>query len=102
MKFTGIEKLEMGAEISAMCIADDTELSLFYVTLFDAPHFSLNVLISSEGNLRVLARIPLASVLESTQTWKFYQHELVKGGYAFSQFSVSKKAVLLDLPNSAA
>ena len=84
MSFTGFERLEMGSEISAMCIADDTELSLFYVTLFDAPHFSLNVVALIEGNLRVLARIPLASVLESTQTWKFYQHELVKGGYAFS------------------
>jgi hypothetical protein len=64
----------MGAEISAMCLADDTELGLVYVALFDAPHYSLNVLTTTGGSLRLLARMPLASVLESAQTQKYYQH----------------------------
>ena len=34
----------MGAEISAMCIADDCGIDAIYVTLSDAPHYSLNIL----------------------------------------------------------
>lgn len=62
---TESSKLEMGAEVSAMCLALGTGLELIYVTLYDAPHFSLNVLATAGGQLRLLARMPLASVLES-------------------------------------
>lgn len=96
-----LSKLEMGSEISSMCIADDFEgLDLLYVTLYDAPHYSLNVISFSTDELRLLARMPLSACLESLQTRKFYQHQLVRGGQVFSQFNGQKKAsaMLSDLP----
>ena len=63
----------MGAEISALCIADDCGIDAIYVTLSDAPHYSLNILsMAVEGRMRLLARMPLSSVLEMAQTKKFY------------------------------
>ena len=68
----------MGAEVSAMCVMDTLKSGLLYVTLYDAPHYSLNVLslgdIDSSKALMMLARIPLASVVEIEQTKKFYKH----------------------------
>ena len=56
----------MGSEISAMCVADDFEgLDLIYVTLYDAPHYSLNVISFMTDEMRLLARMPLSSVLET-------------------------------------
>ena len=56
----------MGSEISAMCVADDFDgLDLIYVTLYDAPHYSLNVISFMTNEMRLLARMPLSSVLET-------------------------------------
>ena len=85
---TELSRFEMGSEVSAMCIADDFEgLDLLYVTLYDAPHYSLNVLSFSNDELCLLARMPLSACLETLQTRKHYQHQLVKGGHVFSQFN---------------
>ena len=55
----------MGSEISSMCIADDFHgLDLLYVTLYDAPHFSLNVISFISDEMRLLARMPLSACLE--------------------------------------
>ena len=72
---TELSRFEIGSEVSAMCIADDFEgLDLLYVTLYDAPHYSLNVLSFSTDELRLLARMPLSACLETLQTRKHYQH----------------------------
>lgn len=56
----------MGSEVSAMCLADDFEgLDLLYVALYDAPHYSLNVISFTTNEMRLLARMPLSSVLET-------------------------------------
>lgn len=37
--------IEMGAEVSAISISDDMDsLSIAYVALYDAPHYSLNLI----------------------------------------------------------
>lgn len=61
----------MGAEISAMTLSEDSGIvDVLYVTLYDAPHYSLNILSLSSSkaetqqSLRLLARLPLASILE--------------------------------------
>lgn len=59
----------MGSEVSAMVLSEDSEVvELLYLTLYDAPHYSLNVIGLSSDNgdesLRILARLPLASILE--------------------------------------
>ena len=99
---TELSQFEMGSEISAMCVADDFEgLDLLYVTLYDAPHYSLNILSFSTDEFRLLARMPLSACLESLQTRKFYQHQLVKGGHVFNQFNHGAKktpAAFKDLP----
>ena len=41
-------------------------VDVLYVALYDAPHYSLNIL--SLSDLRLLARLPLASILEVHQT----------------------------------
>ena len=42
-----IARLDMGSEVSAICLADTedafTQLDMAYVTLYDAPHYSLNI-----------------------------------------------------------
>ena len=57
----------LGAEISAMCVADKVKPAMLYVTLYDAPHFSLNVfnMVTESDNkeLMLLARMPLASLM---------------------------------------
>ena len=44
VNLTELARVEMGAEISAMCIVDDCGIDAIYVTLSDAPHYSLNIL----------------------------------------------------------
>ena len=63
---TALSQIDMGSEVSAMCIADDFEgLDLLYVALYDAPHFSLNVISFTQDELRLLARMPLSACLET-------------------------------------
>lgn len=80
-----VAKIEMGAEVSGLCISDDSnEIDLVYATLYDAPHYSLNVLhLSRDSELQLLARIPLSSILQMPQTKKYYHHRLVKNGQVF-------------------
>ena len=65
MSLTQVSQINLESEISAMCTV--SELDLVYITLYDAPHFSLNVLHFSkdQDDLQLLARMPLAAVLES-------------------------------------
>ena len=44
VNLTELARVDMGAEISAVCIADDCDIDAIYVTLSDAPHYSLNIL----------------------------------------------------------
>ena len=83
--------VDMGSEVSAMSLSEDSGVvDLIYVTLYDPPFYSLNVLsLHSEStdvqpSLRMLARIPLTSLLELPQTKTFYQHEIVKNGQVFA------------------
>lgn len=50
-----------------MCVADTVKPAMLYVTLYDAPHFSLNVfnMVTESDNkeLMLLARMPLASLM---------------------------------------
>jgi len=72
--------IELGSEVSALTLAQDSDMiDLIYVTLYDAPHYSLNVLsqadpATSKSIIKLLARIPLTSILAMPQTKKFYQH----------------------------
>ena len=87
----------MGAEVSAISILDDfNDLEIAYVTLYDVPHYSLNILSLGSDEMRNLARMPLASVLHSAQTKKYYQHQLVKGGHVFTQFNNEDSASVLS------
>ena len=44
VNLTELARVDMGAEISAICIVDDCDIDAIYVTLSDAPHYSLNIL----------------------------------------------------------
>ena len=79
ISMTEIATVDMGAEISAMCLAEDSDIvDLLYITLYDSPYYSLNVLslrnenYSLQPTLKLLARIPLTSLLELPQTKTFY------------------------------
>lgn len=83
MSLIELGSIEMRAEVSAISISDDIEgLSVAYVALYDAPHYSLNLInlstspslgkVGSIEELRILARMPLASVLQTVQTKKYY------------------------------
>ena len=78
VSLTEVSKIEMMSEISALCISTDSKIiDILYVTLYDAPHYSLNVLSlaqNDEQEIKLLARVPLASILNMPQTKKFYQH----------------------------
>lgn len=78
VSLTEVSKIEIMSEISALCISTDSKIiDILYVTLYDAPHYSLNVLSlaqNDEQEIKLLARVPLASILNMPQTKKFYQH----------------------------
>ena len=67
-----VARIELGSEVSAICSYEEQEIHLIYVSLYDAPHFSLNILNLAATELQLLARMPLTSILETSQTKKFY------------------------------
>lgn len=55
----------MTSEVSAISINTESGvIDLLYLTLYDAPHYSLNVIsLAQESKMPLLARLPLSSIL---------------------------------------
>ena len=61
------------SEISSICHSKTCGLELAYVSLHDAPYYSLNIVSLANDTMTIIARMPISAVLELAQMKKFCQ-----------------------------
>ena len=79
--------MKFNSEISSICVSKTCDLELAYVSLFDAPYYSLNIISLANETMTIVARMPISAVLELAQMKKFCQHQMIRQGQVFSKFN---------------
>jgi hypothetical protein len=89
-----VGRLTFQSQISALCLACESGVKVAYLTLYDAPYYSLKVVGISkadQNNLRVIVEHSLAVDLELEQTRRFCVDKIIQEGSIFSEFNPDHK-----------
>jgi hypothetical protein len=69
-----ISSMKFTSEVSSICVSKTCDLELAYVSLYEAPYYSLNIINLANETMTIVARMPISAVLELAQMKKFCQH----------------------------
>ena len=66
-----ISSMKFACEISSICFSKTCGVELAYLSLHDAPYYSLNIVSLANESMSIIARMPISAVLELAQMKKF-------------------------------